>query len=72
MGDGPFGAGGAADRRGTPADLLVVGLANPGQFVVINALEVASSVPSAPGARVDSSDPTGSVPGAVSEVSNAP
>jgi PTH1 family peptidyl-tRNA hydrolase len=31
MGDGPFGAGGAADRRGTPADLLVVGLANPGE-----------------------------------------
>lgn len=30
MADGPFGAGGAADRRGTPADLLVVGLANPG------------------------------------------
>jgi PTH1 family peptidyl-tRNA hydrolase len=31
VGDGPFGAGGAADRRGTPADLLVVGLANPGE-----------------------------------------
>jgi PTH1 family peptidyl-tRNA hydrolase len=30
MAEGPFGAGGAADRRGTPADLLVVGLANPG------------------------------------------
>lgn len=30
MGDGPFGTGGAADRRGTAADLLVVGLANPG------------------------------------------
>lgn len=30
MGDGPFGAGGAADRRGTPSDLLVVGLGNPG------------------------------------------
>ncbi|MEL7209856.1 MAG: aminoacyl-tRNA hydrolase [Actinomycetota bacterium] len=28
MGDGPFAA--AAQRRGTPADLLVVGLANPG------------------------------------------
>ena len=26
MGEGPFGAGGAADRRGTPADLLVVGI----------------------------------------------
>jgi peptidyl-tRNA hydrolase, PTH1 family len=25
-----FGRGGAADRRGTPADLLVVGLGNPG------------------------------------------
>lgn len=31
MGAGPFGSGGAADRRGTPADLLVVGLANPGE-----------------------------------------
>jgi PTH1 family peptidyl-tRNA hydrolase len=30
MVDGPFGASGAAGRRGTPADLLVVGLANPG------------------------------------------
>ena len=30
MGEGPFGSGGAADRQGTPADLLVVGLANPG------------------------------------------
>ena len=28
MGDSPFAA--AAERRGTPADLLVVGLANPG------------------------------------------